>query len=219
MVRIVGIQMDREESVGQGGFLSIRRLALRNRHADGSLSKAYHLDFVERPVGLDAIAVALFTRRDGRVEVLLRDCLRPVLTFGRSGSPVPLPDDHPYLFVTEVVAGLVEAEDQGEEGLRRRAAMEVAEEAGYQVDPAQVILLGAGTFLSPGIIGEKLWLSAVEIADPSAQGALEGDGSPMEEGATTRWVGLDAAIAACVAGEIEDIKTETALRRLRDTLG
>lgn len=219
MARIVDIQVDREESVGQGGFLSIRRLALRNRHDDGSLSRSYHLDFVERPYGLDAVAVALFARKDSRVEVLLRDCLRPVLTFGRSGSPRPLPDERPYLFVTEVVAGLIEAEDHGEEGLRRRAAMEVAEEAGYQVEPGQVFLLGAGTFLSPGIIGEKLWFAAVEIEDPSAQGDLEGDGSPMEEGATTRWVDLDAAIAACVAGEIEDVKTETALRRLREKLG
>ena len=41
----------------------------------------------------------------------------------------------------------------------------------------------------------------------------------MEEGAVCRWLPLDAAIAACVAGDIEDTKTEIALRRLRDHLG
>ena len=40
----------------------------------------------------------------------------------------------------------------------------------------------------------------------------------MEEGASTRWQGLDAAIEACVRGEVEDAKTELALRRLRDAL-
>lgn len=218
MSRIVGVEVEREETVGEGGFLTIQRLQMRNRRADGTVSRSYHLDFVLRPVGLDAIAVALFSRRGGRVEVLLRECLRPVLTLGRSGSPHPLPDARPYLFVTEIVAGIVEAEDRGEEGLRRRAALEVAEEAGYEIDPAAVILLGAGAFPSPGIVAEKLWLAAAEVADPSAQGALEGDGSPMEEGASTHWMDIDQAIAACVAGDIEDFKTEVTLRRLRDHL-
>ncbi len=41
----------------------------------------------------------------------------------------------------------------------------------------------------------------------------------MEEGATLTWRPLDEAIAACEAGDIEDAKTEVALRRLRDRLG
>ena len=41
----------------------------------------------------------------------------------------------------------------------------------------------------------------------------------MEEGATTRWLPLDAAIAACVRGDLPDLKTELGLRRLRDHLG
>ena len=82
-----------------------------------------------------------------------------------------------------------------------------------------MILLGAGGFPSPGIIGEKVWLAAAEVADPGSQGSIEGDGSPMEEGAVTRWMELDQAISACVAGDIEDFKTELVLRRLRDHLG
>ena len=46
----------------------------------------------------------------------------------------------------------------------------------------------------------------------------EGDGSPLEEGATLVWRGLDEAIAACESGEIEDVKSELAFRRLRDRL-
>jgi ADP-ribose pyrophosphatase len=80
-----------------------------------------------------------------------------------------------------------------------------------------VILLGAGMYPAPGALIEKFYFAAVEV-DPEAQRPLAGDGSPMEEGATTRWLGLDAAIAACVAGEIVDLKTEAVLRRLRDHL-
>jgi hypothetical protein len=40
----------------------------------------------------------------------------------------------------------------------------------------------------------------------------------MEEGARTRWLSLEAALAACVRGEIADLKTELGLRRLRDHL-
>jgi hypothetical protein len=65
---------------------------------------------------------------------------------------------------------------------------------------------------------EKFYFTAVEV-DPVAQQPLAGDGSPMEEGASTRWMAIDAAIAACVAGEIIDLKTEAGLRRLRDHLG
>jgi len=86
------------------------------------------------------------------------------------------------------------------------------------VAPEDVEFLGAGTFPSPGSMPEKFWLLAAEVRDPSAQRALEGDGSPMEEGARTRWMGLQDAIAACVAGEIEDCKTELVLRRLADRL-
>lgn len=219
MSRIVGLEVERQEQLGSGGFLTIQRLTLRNRRADGSVSRAYTCDFILRPIGLDAVAVALFSRESGQVKVLLRDGLRPALALGRSGAPHPIPDARPYLLFTEIVAGIVEAEDRGEDGVRRRAALEVAEEAGFQVDPARVILLGAGGFPASGVIAEKIWLAAVEVPDPAAQGPLDGDGSPMEEGATTRWVDLGEAIAACVAGEIEDFKTELALRRLRDHLG
>ena len=219
MTRIVGLEVERRQEVGAGGFLTIQRLTLRNRRADGSLSRAYDVDYLVRPIGLDAIAVALFSRARGRTEVLVRDGLRPALALGRSGAPHPLPDRRQYLLFTEVVAGIVEAEDRGEDGLRRRAALEIAEEAGYQVEPARVILLGAGSFPAPGIIGEKVWLAAAEVADPADQGEMDGDGSPMEEGAVARWLDLDQAIAACVAGDIEDFKTELALRRLRDHLG
>jgi ADP-ribose pyrophosphatase len=210
--------IDSDELVGQGGFLALRRLRLRNRRADGSLSAPYTNDAVVRPYGQDAVVVAIFTRvAGGVVNVLVRSGLRPSVALGRDANAAPLPEPLPSLFVTELVAGILEVSDRGPPGLARRAAAETLEEAGFVVDPADVIVLGAGAFASPGSLFEKEYFAAVEV-DPATQLELSGDGSPMEEGASTRWLGIDEAIAACVRGDICDLKTEVGLRRLRDHL-
>lgn len=215
--KIVGFHVDSDELLGGGGFLKLRRLRMRNQRDDGSLSEPYCCDSMARPYGQDAVVVAVFARTARGIEVLVRDGLRPPITLARSPAAAPLPEDPPGLFVTELVAGIVETTDKGEAGLRSRAAAEVLEEAGFVVDPAAVMLLGAGMLASPGTLVEKEYFTAVEV-DPATQQALDGDGSPMEEGATTRWLGLDEAIAACVRGDIVDMKTELGLRRLRDAL-
>ncbi|MBA3453934.1 MAG: NUDIX hydrolase [Deltaproteobacteria bacterium] len=214
---VVGFVIDSDERVGGGGFLEIRRIRMRNRRADGSISAQYCCDSIARPYGQDAVIVAVFARRGDRVDILLRDQLRPALAKGRESSRAPLPEAPPEMFLTELVAGILEVEDVGEAGLRTRAAAETLEEAGFAVDPERVILLGAGALPSPGSMVEKFYFTAVEV-DPATQQPLGGDGSPMEEGASTRWIELNAAIAACVEGTLFDLKTEAGLRRLRDHL-
>jgi len=214
---VVGFVIDSDELVGAGGFLQIRRLRMRNRRADGSISPPYVCDSIARPYGQDAVIVAVFARTGERIDVLLRAQLRPSLAKGRDARRAPLPEPAPGMFVTELVAGILETDDVGEAGLRARAAAETLEEGGFVVDPARVILLGAGALPSPGAMVEKFYFTAVEV-DPATQQPLAGDGSPMEEGASTRWLELDAAIAACVSGELSDLKTEAGLRRLRDHL-
>ncbi len=214
----LAFDVESDEVVGEGGFLAVRRLRMRNLRVDGSRSAPYVCDFLVRPCGLDAVVVAVWHRRaDGGIAVLVRDGLRPALWFGRPPGRLAVPDPRRRVALTELVAGIVEEADRGRDGLRARAAAEVHEEAGFVVDPAAIELLGAGTYPSAGSMPEKFHLAAVEV-DPAAQVALPGDGSPMEEGAVTSWLDLDAAIAACVAGELEDAKTELGLRRLRDHL-
>jgi ADP-ribose pyrophosphatase len=214
---VVAFVIDSDERVGEGGFLALRRLRMRNRRADGSVSAPYVCDSIARPYGQDAVVVAIYTRTPAGIDVLVRDGLRPALLGGRDPARAPLPEPAPQMFLTELVAGILENEDVGVDGLRQRAAHEVAEEAGFEVDPAAVVVLGAGGYPSPGSMVEKFYFTAVEV-DPSTQQPLPGDGSPMEEGARTRWLPLDAAIAACVRGELTDVKTELGLRRLRDHL-
>jgi ADP-ribose pyrophosphatase len=216
---VVAIEILSDRAIGEGGFLALRRLDVRNRHADGTLSRPYLVDYVTRPKGVDAIVVAIWSRQGGEVQVLLRDGLRPPIHFGRDPNEIPLPDPRKYLFCRELVAGIIEHGERGEDAVRRRAAAEVEEEAGFVVDPAAITFLGAGSFPSPGALSEKFIYCAVEIPDLSPPRAPQGDGSPYEDGATTLWMELDDAIAACGRGEIEDAKTELGLRRLRDRLG
>ena len=214
---IVAFVIDSDERVGEGGFLAIRRLRMRNRRADGTISPPYVCDAIARPYGQDAVVVAIYARAAGGVQVLVRDGLRPALLAGRDPARAPLPEPAPGMFLTELVAGILEPGDVGESGLQQRAAHEVEEEAGFVVEPSAVVLLGAGAYPSPGSMVEKFYFTAVEV-DPAAQQALAGDGSPMEEGARTRWLPLDQAIEAGVRGELVDLKTELGLRRLRDHL-
>lgn len=212
---VVELVVESDERAGSGGFLEIRRMYLRNRRRDGSLSARYICDSIARPYGQDAVVVAI---HDGARRVLVREGLRPALYFGRDATRAPLREDAPAPMLTELVAGIVEDGDVGEAGLRARAADEVLEEAGFAVEPSSIVLLGAGAYPSPGSMIEKFYFVAVQV-DPAAQQPLAGDGSPMEDGARTRWLALDDAIAACVRGEIADLKTELGLRRLRDHLG
>lgn len=216
---ITAVEILSDEIVGQGGFLAIRRLRVQNRRADGSASRPYLVDFIARDAGLDAVVVAAWHRRaDGTIMVLLRDGLRPPLRLGRPTERLVLPEPPRPLHFRELPAGIVEPGEVGELGLARRAAAELAEEAGYHLPPAAFVRLGAGSFPSPGAMAERFFFMAVEISDPAMQAALTGDGSPYEEGARTLWMPLNAAIAACERGELEDLKTEIALRRLAEKL-
>ncbi|MCR9166477.1 MAG: NUDIX hydrolase [Nannocystaceae bacterium] len=217
--KVVGIEvLSHAEHGGQEGFLRVERYRLRNRRDDGTLSAEYICDFLGRPKGPDAVVVVLYHRdTDGQVSVLLRAGLRPALRLGRPSDALPVPEPSTLMF-TEVVAGIVERGDLGEAGIRTRAAIEAHEEAGVRIDPTSVVFLGAGTFPSPGSMPEKFWLTAAHVEHPGAAQTPPTDGSPMEEGASCWWTPLNEAIEACVRGDIEDAKTELALRRLRDTL-
>lgn len=192
------------------GFLQVRRLRCRHRRADGSASAVYRVDVVERP-GLDAVAVLAWRRGESGVEVLTRQNIRPAAYFRKEKQP-PVPETRSHLWVEELVAGVLEPADRGEEGLRLRAAQELREEAGIAVDPSEVRLLGAPFFVAPGILSEKLFLAAVEVTG-KPMGEPAGDGSPLEEGGVLRWRTIHEALRACESGEIQDAKTEIALTR------
>ena len=192
------------------GFLRIRRLLCQNRRADGSTSRHYRVDVVDRPF-LDAVAVLVYRKNRDQLEVLTRQNLRPAAYF-RKGKEMTVPDNEVHLQVEEIVAGLLESTDKGEEGLRRRAAQEVREEAGIEVRPEEIQLLGSPFFAVPGVLSEKIFLTAVD-ATAKLQGEPAGDGSPLEEGSGLRWRPILEVLEACRSGAAPDAKTEIAIGR------
>lgn len=193
------------------GFLHVRRLRVRNARADGSHSPIYRVDVIDRP-RLDAVAVLVWRRAEGgALEFLTRQNLRPAALFRRDKVP-SVPDGRAYLFCEEIVAGLLEIEDQGEPGLRHRACEEVREEAGFSVLPEELELLGHPFFVAPGILSEKIYLASVEVTGKVGE-RPRGDGSPLEEGGALQWRSLASVREAIGSGEIQDAKTELALGR------
>lgn len=218
-LRAIEIVEDRtRESRCDEGFLTLRRLRVRNLYDDGSASEPYACDVMSRP-GSDAVVAVLYEVDDeGRIQVLLREAPR-VPVYLRREKTLVHPDPREYLTLHEVVAGIVEADDPpGAAGLGRRAAAETREEAGIEADPASFAPLGGETFASPGTTDEKLYYVAGRTPLAGAR-APRGDGSPMEEWCELHRFELGAAIRACRTGEIPDMKTEVALLRLADHLG
>ena len=189
------------------GFIRLRRLVLNNTYADGTQSRDYNCDMVLRH-GLDAVAVVPYhLRDDGGVDVYLIKALRPVLILRPTH-----PENSPYL--NEIVAGIIEPEDEDSpEGIRQRAAMEVMEEAGFEVAAEEIEFLGPPLYATPGANTEKLFYTAVEVT-PEQQRSPSSDGSVYEEAADVNTFDLHEALAMCERGEVKDAKTEVALYRL-----
>jgi ADP-ribose pyrophosphatase len=202
---IAGFDVLSDQRVGEGGHLRVRRLRLRLVREDGTRTAEGGWDYVERPMGLDAVVLALYRRQGAGVEVLLRAGVRVPLQFGR-------PDKRPLLF-SELVAGILEPGDD----LAQRAAAEALEEAGLQIAPAAFRPLGAPMFPTPGMCAELFHFVCAEVPLGTAAQVPAGDGSIFEEGARLEWVDLEEALTRCARGQIQDLKTEVGLRRLRDT--
>jgi ADP-ribose pyrophosphatase len=204
-VRAKDLEILHDEKVGGGGYLVIRRLRLRVVLSDGSRTSEGKWDYVERPSGLDAVVLALWRRRQGQIEVLLRSGTRVPVVLGR-------PEPRTRFLFPELVAGIVEPDDV----IAKRAADEAMEEAGLAVSAASVETLGPPMFPTPGMCAELFHFVCCEVAPDAKATPPGGDGSPFEEGADLEWVGLEEAVDRCRRGEIQDMKTEIGLRRLRE---
>lgn len=222
-VLVAGIEIVEDRTAGarcDEGFLRLRRFVLRNTFTDGSTSSDYPCDVLSRR-RVDAVAVVLWHRdpQSGRIQVHYREGTRPPIWLRRLKRDELPVEERPWDRLGEIVAGVLEVDDQGLEGVRGRAAIEAQEELGYQVDPARVRLLGeGGMFPSPGVTDEKVFLAAAEV-DPAVRGEALGDGSVQEEGTRLVIEDLRQAIRDCRAGKLPDAKTELGILRLADLLG
>lgn len=206
-----------QQTIGEGGFLKLRRLRLKNIRSDGTSSDAYTCDYVLRNKNNnDAVVVVLYRLLGNKIEILLRRGIRPALSTGRSKNGLVVEEKPMPIYFTEVVAGVLELEDKGEKGLLHRAKAEVFEEAGYEISLGDLRFLGAPSFPAPAVIPEKLFLFAAEIKKWHQKEKPSGDGSPMEEGAEVFWLGLDEALQKFHRGEYQDMKSELMCHRLKN---
>jgi ADP-ribose pyrophosphatase len=212
----ITLSLDRERSdhAPANAYLRVRRMELRANFADGLVSEPFFYDVVERKA-LDAVVVVPhFRDESGARKVLLRSALRPPVAF-RPREAWPIPERATLGGLWEVPAGLVEESERSEEGLRACAVRELYEETGALVEANAMQPLGPSTFPCPGVIGERHFFFHAEI-DPTALVPPVEDGSVLERQAALVAVSLVDALALIRAGEIEDAKTEIALRRLME---
>lgn len=200
------------------GYLKVRRLRLRTRFADGTASEVFRYDAVDR-AALDAVVVLMWAARTDAPHdplVCVRSQLRPPLLL-RRGRELVVPDQRVALELWELPAGLIEADERGEEGVLECARRETEEETGFSLPRGEFARLGAPVFLSPGLCAEKIHLVKVRVPDHQQAGEAKGDGV-VEAGSTVAWWPLSECLARAEDGTIEDAKTELALRRLRAEL-
>jgi ADP-ribose pyrophosphatase len=206
--------VEERPSLDPPGFLRLRRVVMRVRYADGTVSEPFEYDAIGRS-RLDAVVVAAhYAGAGGRRHVLLRSALRPPLAL-RAGEPSPVAERETLGSLWELPAGLVEDDERSPEGVRRCAARELFEEVGVEIAPEALRELGPSGFPAPGVIGERHFFFHVEI-DPARLRVPAEDGSALERHARLAAVPLDEAIALTRTGVIEDEKTELALRRLAE---
>jgi ADP-ribose pyrophosphatase len=198
------VVLDRTVQTDKRGFLKVRSVDLVAKREDGTRSRSFPYDVLDRSAIDAAVMVAHHVVED-RVYVFLRSAVRPPLALRPRDAVSPN--------IWELPAGLIEPNERP----AAAAAREVEEELGFAVKEADMIPLGPPAYPAPGFIGELHYYFHVRV-DPKTRGTPGGDGSPLEEGARIESIARDDALEACRRGEVPDAKTELALRRLREVL-
>ena len=195
------------------GFLRLRRRRYVAHYPDGTRSDPFLYDEVGRKA-MDAVVIAAHYVEAGERYVYLRSAVRPPVAM-RDRRPLAEPDRGGALW--ELPAGLVEADEWSVEGLPRCARRELLEEIGFDVELTALKQLGPNTYPAPGVIGERHIYFEVHV-DPARRHEPELDGSALEKFGVVAPVRLARALELCRSGDIEDAKTEVALRRLHERL-
>jgi ADP-ribose pyrophosphatase len=198
------------------GFLRLVRRRYRALYPDGTRSAPFVYDSVERSAIDAVVIVAHFVASDGSRRVYLRSAVRPPLAM-REPARSPLANDACGTGLWEVPAGLVELSEQSVTGVVRAAQRELEEELGFSVAVDALNALGPSTFPCPGVVAERHFYFEVSV-DPNTRNEPGLDGSALEHFGTVVDVSLEDALGMCRRGQIEDSKTELALRRLAEKL-
>ena len=209
--QVARLRIVRRLPTGGKGFLTLSRFLLRNEYEDGSISRPYRFEMVERR-GVDSVAVIPFLRDARRIWVVVKAGFRPAL-YLRGIRESPAGQTSSNRLTVEAVAGSLEPGDSSSADVDRRAVLELYEETGYRVGMKRLITLGAGFFPSHGQCTEKIHLRAVDLKGRRPARA-PGDGSVNEAETQTLLLEAQDLLSRCRRGEIQDPKLEIGAQRL-----
>lgn len=214
-LQITGLRTVKVLGAEGKGFLTLSRRVVRNEYEDGSISRPYRFEMVERK-GTDSVAIIPYLRKGHRLWILVKAGFRPALYY-RGRRKAPGEGKCSRTLTVEAIAGSLESGDRTRRDIDRRAVAELKEETGFQVRLGEVSTLGSGFFPSHGQCTEKIHLRAVEL-DPERRGEAVGDGSVNEAQTWTLLFEAEDLIRRCWEGEIEDPKIEIGVHRLLSRL-
>ncbi len=168
------------------GFLHVKRLGRRNRYADGTTSRRVPGGRGGPPDPRRGGGAHLAARsgRDSRSSPGRRCAPRPT---SAPGLPLPLPDPRGTSSSRSWWRACSSRTTAGEAGLLRRAAEEVLEEAGFRVSPDEPSPGSGGASSSPRASSPRRFTPPWWRSPGWPQETPDGDGSPLEDGATLRW--------------------------------
>lgn len=161
----------------------VEEAMLRFEKFDGAMSGTVRRLSLERG---NAVAMLVFNR-DTQKLLLINQFRYPTYHNGHG-------------WMTETIAGMIDAGEAPEEAVRREAK----EETGLDVQAVEFI---ASFYPSPGGCSEQIHLFYVEIAGPTARYDRIGGLASENESILTLEFSLDEALAGIRSGEIRDAKT------------
>lgn len=198
----------------QPGFLLRVSRRLRLLGLDANTPSEFTYDEVDR-VALDAVVVVPHFVEDGVRYVILRSAVRPPVVLRQNARSAFAEPENRALW--EVPAGLIEPFEISPDGVRRAALREMFEEVGFRAKDEDLFRLGPETFPCPGMVAERQYYFHV-VVQRHEQVTPSLDGSPLEEAGEVIAVPLAEALNQARLGQLQDAKTELALRRLDELL-
>lgn len=201
------------------GFVNLERFAAINEYDDGSFSREYNCDIINRK-GSDAVIIVPYAYINNQINVLMINNFRPVVYYrekvmaNKNHNEI---DEHIMEFL-EFPAGMLEEDELNNKninmGIKKCAKRELEEETGYDVDIKNIRVLGHRYYSSSGIITERINIAACDITGLNPKNNIETDGSVMEENIESFFVPFEKAMIWCKKGIIKNAGTEIGLNRL-----
>ena len=195
------------DRTGENNFLKVNTYLFRAHYEDGSESKIFTVDSVDRK-NLDAAVIIPYFKHKGKINVYLRSSLRPAVALKevRNGNKIERLSTG---VLWEFPAGIIEPDEKPIQTAQR----ELKEELGFDIGLQCFKALGQSSYPCVGLCGEELFYYMVKVK-PSSRKEPTLDGSVMENKAVITTFALNQCFTLLKTGQLKDAKTEVGLYRL-----